>query len=88
MNCALWISDYTSSPVFFLFHLHSVCVYVVTAGVGQTQGHGQHGGAAAGVRGGGRDLRGAAGGDYSALPLPAAALQGHEGSGNVTPATD
>lgn len=57
-------------------------------GVGQTQSHGQHGGAAAGVHPRGPGLRGASGGHHSALPLSAAALQGHEGGGHVAQAAD
>lgn len=64
------------------------CVCVLCAGVGATQSHGQHGGAAAGVLGGGPSLRDTAGGHHSALPLPAAALQGHEGGGYATAAAD
>lgn len=65
--------------------LHPVCF---VPGVGQAQGHGQHGGAAAGVPRGGRGVRRAAGGDDSAVPLPAAALQGHQGSGNAAAAAN
>lgn len=57
-------------------------------GVGQTQGHGQHGGAAADLPRGGRGVRRAAGGDDPALPLPAAAFQGHEGAGDAAQTAD
>lgn len=58
------------------------------AAAGETQGHRQHGGAAAAVRGGGSGLRRPAGGLHTALPVPAAALQRHARAGNALPAAD
>lgn len=57
-------------------------------GVGQTQSPGQHGGSAAGVPRGGRGVRRTAGGHNSAVPLPAATVQRHEGAGNAAQTAD
>lgn len=66
--------------------MFSLCFCV--PGVGPAQSHGQHGGAAAGVPRGGRGVWRAAGGDDSALPLPASAFQGHEGAGDAAQTAD
>lgn len=67
---------------------HRVVVFIsslsLDTAAGEAQGHGQHGGAAAAVRGGGPGLWWPAGGLHTAVPVPAAAVQRHERAGHAT----
>lgn len=58
------------------------------AAAGEAQDHGQYGRAAAAVRGGRSGLRRPAGGLHTAVPIPAAALQRHEGTSNAAQTAD
>lgn len=61
---------------------------VCLAAPGQTQEHGQHGGAAGALWGRGPGLWRSAGGLYAAVPVSAAAFQRHEGASDATQAAD
>lgn len=69
----LFNSDFVSQLV-----AHRVAVFISSlsfdTAAGEAQDHGQHGGAAAAVRGGGPGLWWPAGGLHTAVPVPAAAI--------------
>lgn len=77
-----WVATVTHHVVVFISSLSS------DTAAGEAQDHGQHGGAAAAVRGGGPGLWRPAGGLHAAVPVPAAAVQRHERAGDATQTAD
>lgn len=81
------VFKWSSSSIPVCFSMNSLCV-PFNAAAGEAQEHRQYGGAAAAVRGGRSGLWRPAGGFHTAIPVPAAALQRHEGTSNAVSATD